>query len=178
PSHSLPRLRGRVRVGAGWARALAFAGLVLLLTASEAARADDFAALVGDLGSGSFAEKEKAITALGALGDPRAVPVFQALSDGRLLKSADGRVVISVTEGGTTRLRDAATGEEIAGADPDSFDRIIVNNRLRGAIEGALGALTLFSTDPGARLAAAQDALRHPSAAVATLLEKAIGAEQ
>jgi urea transport system permease protein len=166
-------------VGASWLKVFAFAGLVLLqFAASEAARAEDFATLVGDLGSGSFAEKEKAITALGALGDPRAVPVFQALSDGRLLKSADGRVVISVTEGGTTRPRDAATGEEIAGADPDSFDRIIVNNRLRGAIEGALGALTLFSTDPGARLAAAQDALRHPSAAVATLLEKAIAAEQ
>jgi urea transport system permease protein len=83
-----------------------------------------------------------------------------------------------VTEGGTARVRDAVTREEIAGADPNSFERIIVNNRLRGAIEGALGALTLFSTDPSARLAATQDALRHPSAAVATLLEKAIATEQ
>jgi urea transport system permease protein len=164
---------------ASWLTVFAIAALVLLLlTASEAARADDFATLVGDLAGGSFAEKEKAITALGALGDPRAVSVLQALSDGRLLKSADGRVVISVTNGGTIRIRDAVTGEDIAGADPDSFDRIIVNNRLRGAIEGALGALTLFSTDPAARLAAAQDALRHPSAAVAALLEKAIAAEQ
>jgi urea transport system permease protein len=166
-------------VGAGWAWALAFAGLVLLLLAgSGAARAEDLATLVGNLGGGSFAEKEKAIAVLGALGDQRAVPILQALSDGRLLKSADGRVVISVTDGGTTRIRDAVTAEDIAGADPDSFDRIIVNNRLRGAIEGALGALTLFSTDPAARLAATQDALRHPSAAVATLLEKAIAAEQ
>jgi urea transport system permease protein len=164
----------RVRVCLGRLAAI----LVVVLAAALPARADDFGALVGDLAGGSFAGKEKAITALGALGDPRAVPVLQALSDGRLLKNSDGRVVISATEGGTTRIRDAVTGEEIAGADPDSFDRIIVNNRLRGAIEGALGALTLFSTDPAARLAAAQDALRHPSAAVATLLEKAIAAEQ
>src|SRR5262249_8635459 len=77
-----------------------------------------------------------------------------------------------------TRLRDVVTGEEIAAADPGSFVRIIVNNRLRGAIEGALAALTLFSGDPAARLAAALDALRHPSAAEAALLERAITTEQ
>jgi urea transport system permease protein len=155
------------------------AGLILLLLATPvSAKADDFAALVENFAGESFAEKEKAVIGLGGLGDPRAVPVFQALSDGRLLRSADGRVVISVTNGGTTRVRDAVTGDDIPGVDPDSFGRIIVNNRLRGAIEGALGALTLFSTDPVARLTAAQDALRHPSAAEAALLEKAIAAEK
>jgi urea transport system permease protein len=155
------------------------AGLVLLLLAtSVSTKADDFAALVGGLAEGSFADKEKAVMGLGGLGDPRAIPIFQALSDGRLFKSADGRVVVSVTAGGTTRLRDAITGEDIAGIEPDRLSRIIVNNRLRGAIEGALGALTLFSTDPASRLAAAQDALRHPSAAEAALLEKAIAVEK
>jgi len=155
------------------------AGLILLLLATPvSAKADDFAAFVENLAGDSFAEKEKAVIGLGGLGDPRAVPVFQALSDGRLLRSADGRVVISVTNGGTTRVRDAVTGDDIPGVDPDSFGRIIVNNRLRGAIEGALGSLTLFSTDPVARLTAAQDALRHPSAAEAALLEKAIAAEK
>ena len=154
-------------------------GLILLLLATPvSAKADDFAAFVGNFAGDSFAEKEKAVIALGGLGDPRAVPVLRALSDGRLFKSADGLLVISVTDGGTTRMRDAVTGYDIAGVDPDSFGRIIVNNRLRGAIEGALGALTLFSTDPGARLTAARDALRHPSAAEAALLEKAIAAEK
>src|SRR5271167_4567076 len=154
------------------------ATLFVLLAVSVSAKADDFAMLVGNLAGDSFAEKEKAVIALGGLGDPRAVPVLQALSDGRLSKSADGRVVISVTDGGTTKVRDAVTGDDIAGVDPDNFGRIIVNNRLRGAIEGALGALTLFSTDPAARLTAARDALRHPSAAEAALLEKAIAAEK
>ena len=155
------------------------AGLILLLLAtSVSAKADDFAALVGNLTGDSFVEKEAAVIALGALGDPRAIPIFEALSDGRLFRSADGHVVISVTDGGTTRARDAVTGEDIAGVDPDSFGRIIINNRLRSAIEGALGALTLFSTDPVSRLAAAQDALRHPSAPEAALLEKAIAVEK
>ena len=151
---------------------------MLLLVDAVPAVADDFAALVGGLAEGSFADKEKAVTALGTQGDPRTVSLLQALTDGRLLRGADGRVVVSETASGTTRLRDAITGEDIAGIEPDSLGRIIVNNRLRGAIEGALAALTLFSTDPAARLAAAQDSLRHPSAAEAALLERAIATEQ
>ncbi len=152
--------------------------LFVLLAAAAPAKADDFATLVGNLAGDSFAAKEKAVTALSALGDPRAVSVLAALADERLLRNAEHRVVISVTDGGTTRVRDAVTGDDIPGANPDDFDRIIVNNRLRGAIEGALGALTLFSSDPAARLGAAQDALRHPSVGEAALLEKAIAAEQ
>ena len=152
--------------------------LLYVLLVVAPAKADEFTALVGRLAGNSFADKEKAVTALGAQGDPRAVLLLQAMTDGRLLRGANGRVVVSATSGGTTRLCDAVTGEDIAGADPDSFDRIIVNNRLRGAIESALAALTLFSPDHAARLAAAQDALRHPSAAEATLLERAIATEQ
>ena len=39
---------------------------------------------VAGLGGDSFADKEKAIVALGKLGDPRAVPILQALGDDRL----------------------------------------------------------------------------------------------
>ena len=152
--------------------------LSALMAIAAAAKADDFASLVGRLAGDSFADKEKAVTALGAQGDPRTLSLLQALTDGHLLRGADGRVVVSETAGGTTRLRDAVTGEDITGTDPDSLDRIIVNNRLRRAIEGALGALSLFSTDPAARLGAARDAMKHPSAAEAVLLEKAIAVEQ
>ena len=152
-----------------------FAALVLLLLAAAVrAFADDFATLVSALGADSFAEKEQAVVALGKLGEGRAVPVLTALRDGLLLRAPDGRVLI----GGTTKLTDAATGVEVADVAADGLDRIRVNNRLRGAIEGALGELTLFSSDPAARLAAAQDALRHPSADEAVLIEKAIAAEQ
>ena len=74
---------------------LRLAGILLLFGALSTAKADDFAALVGGLASESFADKEKAVIALGALGDPRAVSILQALTDGRLFKGADGRVVIS-----------------------------------------------------------------------------------
>ena len=116
-------------------RAARFVAILSALIAIAAApKADDFASLVGRLAGDSFADKEKAVTALGAQGDPRAVSLLQALTGGHLLRGADGRVVVSETAGGTTRLRDAVTGEDITGTDPDSLDRIIVNNRLRGDI--------------------------------------------
>src|SRR3954451_2643840 len=155
------------------------ASLVLILFgAALPVRADELPGAVAGLAGDSFAAKEKAVTALGKLGDPRAVPILKALSEDRLRKAPDGRVVIIETVGGATKISDAATEQEASGVAPDSLDRIIVNNRLRNAIEGALGALTLFSPDRGARLAAAQDALRRPSAESVALLDKALVAEQ
>jgi urea transport system permease protein len=165
----------RVRVPApAIARAAQATAIVLiLLSAVLPARADEFATLLPALAGGSFAEKERAVAALGKLGDERAVAVLAALKDGRLIKAPDGRVLVS----DATKLTDPITGAGASGV-ADTAERIRVNNRLRGAIEGALGELTLFSADPAARLAAAQDALRHPSADQAALLEKAIAAER
>src|SRR5712692_4304843 len=161
------------------ARQLRLAALTLFLAlAALPARAEDLAGVVGGLGGDSFAAKEKAIVALGKLGDPHAVPILQALSDDRLRRAPDGRVVLVATAGGTTTLIDAASGQELTDLAPDSLDRIIVNNRLRGAIEAAFGALTLFSPDRDARLAAAQNVLKHPSPDKVALLEKAMAAEQ
>jgi urea transport system permease protein len=152
--------------------------VLLLILAALPVHAEDLAAVVGGLGGASFADKEKAIVALSKSGDPRAVPILQALGGDRLRKAPDGRVVIVDAVGAGAKLTDAATGWPVPDLAPDSLDRIIVNNRLRGAIEGALGALTLFSPDRTARLAAAQDALRHPSADTVALLEKALATEQ
>jgi urea transport system permease protein len=155
------------------------AALVLILAlAALPARAEDLADVVAGLGGDSFAAKEKAIVALGKTGDPRAVPILEALRDDRLRRAPDGRIIRLAKAGGTARPTDAATGQELTDVAPDSLGRIIVNNRLRGLIEASLGALTLFSPDTAARLAAAQDVLKHPSAETAALLEKAMAVEQ
>src|SRR5690348_7603749 len=155
-------------------------GVLILLLAFAAlpARAEDLAVVVAEIGGDSFAAKEKAIVALGKLGDPRAVPILKALGEDRLRKAPGGTVIIINRIGGTTKLTDAITGQEVPGLAADALDRIIVNNKLRSAIEGALGALTLLSGDRDARLAATQDALRHPSPETVTLLDKALAAEQ
>ena len=148
--------------------------LLFLLAAAPPAHADDFTTLVSALGADSFSEKEQAVIALGKLGDGRAILVLTALKDGRLLKAPDGRILIA--RGAKTI--DPLSGTELSDVAADALDRIRVNNRLRGALEGALGELTLFSVDPAARYAAAQDELRHPSPGQAALLEKAIAAEK
>ncbi len=155
-------------------RLLALAVLVAL--AAAPAWAADFDALITALGSDTFAEKEKAIVGLSTLGDTRAVPVLQAMSEDRLRTGANGQVVI-VAPDDATKLIDAAAGTPLPDLAVKDTNRIIVNNRLRGSIETALGGLTLFSKDRDTRLAAARDALKHPSAESANRLKKAIAAE-
>ena len=176
PTYAFSRaLWGRALRAAKRVRVLRLAAFVLLAIAgTTSARADEFSTLLSDLASSSFADKERAVIALGRLGDERAVGVMTALKDGRLIKAPDGRILVS----DATRLTDPVTGAAVSGVAGDTADRIRVNNRLRGAIEGALGELTLFSSDPVARLAAAQDALRHPFADQAARLEKGIAAEK
>jgi len=160
----------RVRVDAAGLAAMLF----FLLAAALPARADEFAALVSALAADGFAEKQQAVVGLGNLGDGRAVAVLTALKDGRLIMAPDGRVLIAAP----VKPIDPVTGDEVSDLAADGLERIRVNNRLRVAIEGALGELTLFGADPDARLAAAQDALRHPSADQVPLLERAIAAEK
>src|SRR6266851_2716115 len=173
----IPAFAGMTQGGAS--RLFRRAALLLILAlAALPARAEDLATVVSELGGASFAAKEKAIVALGKLGDPLAVPILQALSDDRLRRAPDGRVVLVARVAGTTKLLDAASGRELTDVAPDSLERIIVNNRLRGLIEAALGTLTLFSPDRDARLAAAQNVLKHPSPDKVALLDKAMAAEQ
>ncbi|HTQ33993.1 MAG TPA: urea ABC transporter permease subunit UrtB [Stellaceae bacterium] len=151
-----------------------FALLLGLMVAP--AWADEYSTLVTGLGSDTFAEKEKAIIALGNLGDPRAVPVLQALSDDRLRTGPNGEIII-VSADDSSKLTDAMTDKPASGVSADGLNRIIVNNRLRGDIEAALGGLTLFSKDRDIRLAAARDALKHPSSESVARLKKALAGE-
>src|SRR6266481_1762070 len=129
----LSQLRERVLSGAKRVRVrlLSVGAIVSISLASSAlVLANDFAALVGGLAGDSFAEKERSVAALGALGDPRAIAILQALADGRLFIGDDRRAVVTTTEGGTTKFRDAVTGADIASPGQPSFSRVIVNNRL------------------------------------------------
>jgi urea transport system permease protein len=168
------RDRTMVRLARHWMIQLAV--LALLALTALPAWADDYATLVTSLGSDTFSEKEKAIIELGNLGDARAVPVLQALGDDRLRTGPNNQVLI-VSPDDATKLTDAATGQPVTGLGSDSLNRIIVNNRLRGSIEAALGGLTLFSPNRDIRLAAAGDALKHPSTEGVTRLGKAIASE-
>ena len=104
------------------------------------------------------------------------MPVLKALADDQLRTRADGRVVIGRPAGGhhPDRRRDRRGAE---GPAPARLDRIIVNNRLRGAIEAALGGLT-FSTPIRRTGWRGSGHVEAPSADAAAPLEKALAAEK
>jgi urea transport system permease protein len=162
-----------------WLVAIALCLTVVLLGAARPAHAEDLPALITALGAEDFDGRIKAVDALGAFGDGHAIPALQALNDGNLYTTAaDKRVVIAESKGDGYKLSDPVTLAPLGDAAGDAVDKIRVNNRLRGAIAGALSQLMLFSPNREDRLAAARDALKHGSAESAATLEKALAAEQ
>src|SRR3954453_13967193 len=128
--------------------------LALLLALPALAQSADEA--LSRLAAPGFDEIEKGIRDLAASGDPRAEPVLSALSDGRLLARPDHHLLVKDRDG---TLRNAATG---APANASGAKPVRVNNRLRRALDAAVGTLTLRSPDRAKRLAAAQSGFAQP----------------
>ena len=145
--------------------------LGLAVAVAFPARAALDAAVVTKLATGDGDEKVAAIAQLIAGGDPRAVPVLQALADGEM-SVAGGRVLLVKGEEGL----DAVTGEKVSPV-PSPRDDVVANNRLRREIESALAALKLLSPDREARLAAAKELAGGANEAMLPLLKKAVGNE-
>ena len=150
--------------------------LLALAPLSQAARAADLKELVGQLASDDFDTKVAAIRALGALGDGHAIPVLRALEDGALYTTAD-KARLAEPDGDNYKLFDPSTALS-ARARTTTIDKVRVNNRMRGVIDAALGSLTLFSSRAEDRLAAAQEALKHPLDERTDALQKAYTAER
>nr|WP_297387099.1 urea ABC transporter permease subunit UrtB [uncultured Roseateles sp.] len=103
---------------------------------------------------GETDDRIAAIARLVATPDDRTAPLLQALADERLKLGPDQRVLIASEAG----VVDAATGAPVtlAAEAASSLEDVMLNNRLRGALDGALAALRLSSADRSERLAAAK----------------------
>ncbi len=123
-----------------------------------------------------FSETITGIQEVAASGSPRAETIIRALQDGRLMFSAERKAVYIKDDAG--KLTDAATGQAIAGETPADLDTVRLNNRLRGAIDAALGGLTLLASNPGARYEAAQAVFKSRAASALPTLETAIAKER
>jgi urea transport system permease protein len=158
---------------------VALVATIGFLLGPTSARADTgaagFAQALSGFTADSFSDTEDAINAVAASGSPRALPVIQALQDGRLQFSAETKQVFIKV--GSDQLLDAATGQPFAGTPPADLDTVRVNNRLRRAVDAALGGLTLLSTDPAKRLDAAQAVFKSREASALPTLEAAIAKE-
>lgn len=146
--------------------------LVLLLGMASAALAGPYEEALPKFANDSYADTDAAIAAVAGSGNPLAVEVVEALRDGRLLIGA-GQVFIRRTSG---ELINAATGQ-VWGNPAGELKPVRVNNRVRRAIEAAVGSLTLLNPDAGRRLEAARAVFRSRDEAALPTLEKAIAQE-
>jgi urea transport system permease protein len=142
-----------------------------MITALVLAAAVD-AGTLEKIARGSQSERSEAISALSAAGDPAAAPLLRALLEGRLQAAPEGPVLIE--EGGA--LRDALTG---APAPPrDDLEKVVINNRIRGALERALAALALSAPGAADRLEAARALQQAPDPDLLPSVEAALQREK
>jgi urea transport system permease protein len=159
-------------------RVLVLAIVCLVTRLVTPAAAADLPSLLDQLATGSFSEKAAAIDAIATSGEEQAPAILGALFDGRLVRlHASGRVVIATEKGAVLVFTDPLTGAEVGEGRSGDVDAIVINNRLRSAIRGALGSLNLLSANPDRRRQAADDVFRSRDVGDIPLLEKAIGRE-
>jgi urea transport system permease protein len=151
---------------------LAF-GLAFSWTPARAAALDD---ALAHFTADDFDETATGIDAVAASGNARAQAILQALQNGQLMFSAEKKAVYIQDD--ASKLSDAATGQPVAGDPPADLDTVNINNRLRGAIDAALGGLTLLSADSGKRFDAAEAVFKSRQASALPTLESALAKEQ
>ena len=142
------------------------AALLFLPQVSVQAQSNDaaFAEAVAALDARSFAAKGAAVEKLAGLGDPRAIPVLEALGDGSLFTlKGENTVVIAERQGRIYNASDPVTGQTLGEKSSGDLKKIVANNKLRGQIRGALGQLALTSSDPDLRLQAVENIIASPS---------------
>jgi urea transport system permease protein len=146
------------------------AALVLCLPVLAAHAAVDPALLKSLAGDDPDARIE-AVARIAALGSDDARRVLQALRDEELYATPAGDVLVitgdeawNPVSGGTVPV-------------PDGVDGVVVNNRLRAAVAGALSGMALLSPDTEKRRAAAQALQGSADPAQLPLLRKAAQVE-
>jgi urea transport system permease protein len=145
-----------------------------LMIAGSSVRAASLDEALAHFAADDYSETDAGITAVAETGDPRAATIIEALQDGRLLFSAEQKKVFYKDK---DRLFDAASGQPVADAGPADLEPVRINNRLRRAIDAALGGLTLMAPDPGKRYEAAQAVFKSREASALPTIETVLGKE-
>ncbi len=155
--------------------AAAFVVLSAVLGASVPAAAGPYEDALQGFVADDFSSTADAIGKLADIADAKSAAVLQALTDGALQYSAEAKKVFIKDKAG--KLTDAESGTPAASA-PADLANVRLNNRIRGMLSGAMGALTLMSPSPARRLESAQSVFKSRDAAVLPALEKALAAEK
>jgi urea transport system permease protein len=144
-----------------------------LALAAAPAVAQSFDDALANFAKDSFSDTEAGINAVAVSGNPLAAEIIQALENSRLFVDSATKKVYIRQPGG--RTLDASTGNAVNA--PSDIKQVRINNRLRRAIEAAMGGLTLLSPDPGKRFEAAQAVFKSRDAALLATLDAALAKE-
>jgi urea transport system permease protein len=128
--------------------------------------------LLKRLATGESDEKVAAINQLVATEHPAALSILQALKNGELNVSGKGELLIVKDEG----TFDALTQQAINPA-PEIVEALMLNNRIRGALDTALAILNLQSPDKEKRLSAANELLDKATLELLPGIQKALSRE-
>lgn len=149
--------------------------LMLLLACAPAvpyAQATEAAVIAGSLlaplAEGDTEAKLRVVAQLGQVSDPRAARILQALNEGRLHTTSQGRFVIDTGSAAS----DAISGVSLPM--PADASPVMVNNRMRRAIVSAMAVSQLFSEASHERLAAATAIQRNADPAMLPVVDKAL----
>jgi urea transport system permease protein len=146
-----------------------------MLWAPGAARAGDDP--FGQIAATNFDVVARGVTALAMSGSRRAVPVIDALREGRLFAwkwpRPDPPLYIRTAQG----FVDARTGENVAAPQMVNLRPVIVSDAVRAAIDTAQSALDLFAPNPAARRKAADALFQSADPGALPLIERAQKAE-
>jgi urea transport system permease protein len=148
---------------------------IMVVFAAPPLWAADLAEALAHFATDDYSEIEAGIAAVAESGDPRAASILEALQDDRLFYSAEQKKVFYKDASGA--LYDAVTAMPIVGDGPADIDTVGINNRLRRALDAALGGLTLMSADRARRYDAAQAVFKSHEANVLPAIETAIDKE-
>jgi urea transport system permease protein len=132
------------------------------LVAFAALNPDDLTPLAAD----DFDAKSAAIDKLIANADAPSVAVLNALSDGSLVATDSGKVLIQTDDGN----KDPLTGKKV---DAPDAQPVTLNNLLRSKVSGALSGLELSSPDIEKRRAAIDELLKNADPSIKPLVDRA-----
>ncbi|WP_436229796.1 urea ABC transporter permease subunit UrtB [Caballeronia sp. LjRoot29] len=132
------------------------------IAAFAALTADDLAPLAAD----DFDAKSAAVDKLIANADAPSVAVLNALSDGSLVATDAGKVLIQTDDGN----KDPLTNKVVEAPDAQP---VTLNNLLRSKVSGALSGLQLASPDIAVRRAAIDELLKNADPSIKPLVDKA-----
>ncbi|MGS0743758.1 urea ABC transporter permease subunit UrtB [Glaciimonas sp. GG7] len=132
-------------------------------------------ALLAPLASDDSDARIAAVNTIAALANSDATNVLNALNTDALYARPNGDILI--VDDSKTDNPAFYPATDKSGPTPDDAEGISVNNRLRGAVEGALSGLKLFSPDRKLRAAAATDLLKTADPAQIPLINQALHKE-